>query len=48
LPETECAAYNVLALPVYNDMTEAEARAIGRAIRTIHEYSDQIRQSRSN
>jgi len=48
LPETERAAYNVWARPVYNDMTEAEARAIGRAIRTIHQHADPIKESLSD
>src|SRR5262245_57485292 len=39
LPETERTAYNVLALPVYNDMKAEEARGIARAIREIHEYA---------
>jgi dTDP-4-amino-4,6-dideoxygalactose transaminase len=39
LPETERTAYNVLALPVYNDMTADEARGIARAICEIHEYA---------
>ena len=48
LPETERVAYNVLALPVYNDMTEAEARAIGRAIRAIYRHADRIRETLSD
>jgi dTDP-4-amino-4,6-dideoxygalactose transaminase len=42
LPESERAAYNVLALPVYNDMTEGEARGIARAIREIHEQAGEV------
>jgi len=37
LPESERVAYNVLALPVYNDMTKLEASGISRAIREIYE-----------
>lgn len=35
LPESERVAYNVLALPVYNDMSDAECLGIARAIREI-------------
>jgi dTDP-4-amino-4,6-dideoxy-D-glucose transaminase len=42
LPETERTAYNVLALPVFNDMTETEARGIAQAIREIHEQADLV------
>ena len=42
LPESERAAYNVLALPVYNDMTEGEACGIARAIREIHEQAGEV------
>jgi len=35
LPETERVAYNVVALPVYNNMTTAEADGIAQAIREI-------------
>jgi dTDP-4-amino-4,6-dideoxy-D-glucose transaminase len=42
LPETERTAYNVLALPVYNDMKAAEAQGIAQAIREIHEQADRV------
>jgi dTDP-4-amino-4,6-dideoxygalactose transaminase len=42
LPESERAAYNVLALPVYNDMTEAEARGIAQAVREIHQQAEEV------
>ena len=42
LPESERAAYNVLALPVYNDMTETEARGIAQAVRDIHEQAEEV------
>ena len=36
LPVTEAAAYNVLALPVYNDMTFEECDGIVRAFHLVH------------
>jgi len=42
LPESERVANNVLALPVYNDMTETEAAGIAQAIREIHERASQV------
>jgi dTDP-4-amino-4,6-dideoxygalactose transaminase len=36
LPITERVAYNVLALPVYNDMTDEEADGIIQAFRRVH------------
>ena len=35
LPETERAANEVLSLPIYPELTEAEARAVSQAVRTF-------------
>lgn len=43
LPQTERIAYNVLALPVYNDMSEQEAHGIAQAIREIHGEADRVK-----
>lgn len=43
LPETERMAYNVIALPVYSDMTEQECDIIIEAMTQIHAAADQIR-----
>jgi dTDP-4-amino-4,6-dideoxygalactose transaminase len=43
LPNTEWAAYNVLALPVYNDMTAEECNGITQAIREIHQQAGAVR-----
>lgn len=43
LPRTEAAAYNVVALPVYNDMTDAECDAFVEAIRRIHANAPAVR-----
>jgi dTDP-4-amino-4,6-dideoxyglucose len=37
LPRTEACAYAVLALPVYNDMTESECDGIVRAFLKVHD-----------
>jgi dTDP-4-amino-4,6-dideoxy-D-glucose transaminase len=43
LPRTEAAAYNVLALPVYNDMTDRECDGIVQVFREVHHAAAQIR-----
>jgi dTDP-4-amino-4,6-dideoxy-D-glucose transaminase len=43
LPATEHAAYNVLALPVYNDMTDQECDRIVLAMRKIHRIAQGAR-----
>jgi dTDP-4-amino-4,6-dideoxygalactose transaminase len=43
LPRTERVAYNVLSLPVYNDMTEPECEAIVAAIASVQEMADRVR-----
>ena len=43
LPETERVAYSVIALPVYNDMTEEECRWIVEAIRSAAEHAGELR-----
>jgi dTDP-4-amino-4,6-dideoxygalactose transaminase len=42
LPQTEKVAYNVVALPVYNDMTEAECHGITAAIRDIQQNAEKV------
>ncbi len=42
LPVTEHAAYNVIALPVYNDMTEREADGVVAAFTRIHAQAAKI------
>ncbi len=42
LPHTEAAAYNVVALPVYNDMTTEECEKIVQAFEEIHRAAPQI------
>lgn len=42
LPETERVAGTVLALPVYNDMTEAEYAGIVEAIRVIRDHAGEV------
>jgi dTDP-4-amino-4,6-dideoxyglucose len=46
LPHTETAAYNVVALPVYNDMTEDECDGIVQAFVDAHRSSAQIAELR--
>jgi dTDP-4-amino-4,6-dideoxygalactose transaminase len=43
LPESEKVAYNVIALPVYNDMTSEECRLISQAIREIQADAEAVR-----
>src|SRR6266511_2069377 len=43
LPRTEATAYNVLALPVYNDMTDRECDGIVQVVREVHHAAAQIR-----
>ena len=43
LPVTERIAYNVLALPVYNDMLDAEATLIVDAIAEAREAANEVR-----
>jgi len=45
LPETERVAYNVVALPVYNDMKSDECKLIAQAIREIHEQAESVKQA---
>jgi dTDP-4-amino-4,6-dideoxyglucose len=45
LPVTERIAYNVLALPVYNDMTDEECDGIVLAFRRIHRIGPDIAQN---
>jgi dTDP-4-amino-4,6-dideoxygalactose transaminase len=42
LPVTEYAAYNVVALPVYNDMTDQECDGIVTAFSRIHAAAPRI------
>jgi dTDP-4-amino-4,6-dideoxy-D-glucose transaminase len=42
LPQTEAAAYNVIALPVYNDITDFECDGIVQLFREIHRAVPQI------
>jgi dTDP-4-amino-4,6-dideoxygalactose transaminase len=42
LPLTEIVAYNVISLPIYNDMTEQECDLFVEGIRRIHEHADQV------
>lgn len=44
LAETQRVAYNVVALPVYNDMKPDECKLIAQAIREIHLQADRVRQ----
>lgn len=43
LPETERVAYNVIAFPVYNDMTVAECDTMVKAMTEIHVAAEQIK-----
>jgi dTDP-4-amino-4,6-dideoxyglucose len=43
LPRTEAVAYNVVALPVYNDMTEFECNGVVQLFREVHRWAAQIR-----
>jgi dTDP-4-amino-4,6-dideoxygalactose transaminase len=47
LPHTENIAYNVIALPVYNDMTDYECDGIIRVFREVHLAAARIRASQS-
>lgn len=47
LPRAERAAYAAVALPVYNDMADAECDRFAHAIRRIHAHADAIRQKLS-
>jgi dTDP-4-amino-4,6-dideoxygalactose transaminase len=42
LPNTEAAAYNVLALPVYNDMTDYECDGIVQLFREVHDAASRL------
>jgi dTDP-4-amino-4,6-dideoxygalactose transaminase len=42
LPVTEASAYNVIALPVYNDMTDQEADGIVRVLRKVQRAAQRI------
>ncbi|HER27227.1 MAG TPA: aminotransferase, partial [Rhodospirillales bacterium] len=43
LKDTEQAAYNVISLPVYNDMTDQEASVIVEAIQRIHAAAPEVK-----
>jgi dTDP-4-amino-4,6-dideoxy-D-glucose transaminase len=43
LPRTEATAYNVVALPVYNDMTDGECDGIVQVFREVHHAAARIR-----
>jgi dTDP-4-amino-4,6-dideoxy-D-glucose transaminase len=43
LPHTEATAYNVVALPVYNDMTNRECDGIVQVFCEVHQTASQIR-----
>jgi dTDP-4-amino-4,6-dideoxyglucose len=43
LPRTEATAYNVVALPVYNDMTDRECDGIVQLFREVHHAAVRIR-----
>jgi dTDP-4-amino-4,6-dideoxygalactose transaminase len=43
LPNTEATAYNVIALPVYNDMTDFECDGIVQLFREVHQAAPQLR-----
>jgi len=45
LPATEASAYNVVALPVYNDMTDEECDGIVQAFTDVHHAAARIRQA---
>ena len=45
LPHSEAIAYNVIALPIYNDMTDAEADGIVRVFVDVHRESKRIAQA---
>jgi dTDP-4-amino-4,6-dideoxy-D-glucose transaminase len=45
LPRTEAAAATVIALPVYNDMTDEECDRIVRAFQDVHRASGQVGRS---
>ena len=47
LPVTEASAYNVVALPVYNDMTDRECDGIIRAFTEIHRAAARIARAAS-
>jgi len=43
LPHTEKVAYNVVALPIYNDMSVEQCDVFIEAIRRVHEHVDAVR-----
>jgi len=45
LPRAEAAAYHVVALPVYNDMTDEEADHFVRAFERIHRHAARVAQA---
>ena len=45
LPHTEASAYSVLALPVYNDMTEDECDGIVRAFLEVQQAAPRVRRA---
>jgi dTDP-4-amino-4,6-dideoxyglucose len=47
LPRTEATAYNVVALPVYNDMTDRECDGIVQVFREVHHAAARIRARQS-
>jgi dTDP-4-amino-4,6-dideoxyglucose len=42
LPHTEAAAYNVIALPIYNDMTDEECDGIVQLFLEVHRAANEI------
>jgi dTDP-4-amino-4,6-dideoxyglucose len=48
LPQTEALAYNVIALPVYNDMTDDECDGIVKAFADVHQHAARIAQALKN
>ncbi|HJY51652.1 MAG TPA: DegT/DnrJ/EryC1/StrS family aminotransferase, partial [Stellaceae bacterium] len=45
LPRTEASAYTVLALPVYNDMTEDECDGIAQAFLEVHHAAPRVKRA---
>jgi dTDP-4-amino-4,6-dideoxygalactose transaminase len=45
LPRTEASAYGVLALPVYNDMTEDECDGVVQAFLELHHAAPRVRRA---
>jgi dTDP-4-amino-4,6-dideoxyglucose len=45
LPRSEASAYSVLALPVYNDMTEDECDGIVQAFLEVHHAAPRVKRA---